>query len=204
MGEAMSAKDIERADFAVALRGYDREEVDAFLRQVAGEHRRLSEALDASQRNVDKPYQSLGSDMGELLQHAKDSADAIRRRAEEDGKQVRQEAKKDAAATREKAEHDAEGVRKAADYEASERIKEAERRARQLMEVEAEARHRLRDIRAELATVVEGMERAEASLAQPQGAPRSDASAQTDDAAPTASGGAAAEPLEEPEKSPAA
>jgi cell division initiation protein len=166
MGQKVSAKDIERADFSVALRGYDRDEVDAFLRSVADEHRRLSEELVEAQRSVEHPYQSLGADMGELLQHAKDSADQIRRKAEDDAKQTRQEAKKNAAATREKAEREAEETRKAAEHDSTARIKEADRRVRQLMEAEAEARQRLHKVRGEVQIVMESMERAEATLGE--------------------------------------
>jgi cell division initiation protein len=166
MGQKVSAKDIERADFSVALRGYDRDEVDAFLRSVADEHRRLAEELVEAQRSVEHPYQSLGADMGELLQHAKDSADQIRRKAEDDAKQTRQEAKKNAEATREKAEREAEETRKSAEHDSTERIKEADRRVRQLMEAEAEARQRLHKVRGEIKIVLESMERAEATLGE--------------------------------------
>jgi DivIVA domain-containing protein len=174
MRETLSARDIERAEFTVVLRGYDRDEVEAFLRQVAEDHGRLTEALESSERHAEKPYESLGADMGELLQHARDSADDLRRRAEEDAKGVRQEAKKDAASIREQAEHEADEIRKAADYDASQRIQEAERRVRRLMEAEAEARHRLHEVRDEIGLVVERMEHAEASLTAPEPEKRGD------------------------------
>jgi cell division initiation protein len=202
MGQKVSAKDIERADFSVALRGYDRDEVDAFLRSVADEHRRLSEELVEAQRNVDHPYQSLGADMGELLQHAKDSADQIRRKAEEDAKQTRQDAKKNAAATREKAEREAEETRKAAEHDSTERIKEADRRVRQLMEAEAEARQRLHVVRGEIKIVMESMERAEATLGE-----RPEEPAEEEPARASKEGGEAAQKQAEQletQKSPAA
>jgi DivIVA domain-containing protein len=164
MGETLSANDITRADFSITMRGYDRDEVDSFLRAVADEHRRITEDLSAARRKADRPYQSFGVDVGELLQHAKDSADKLKRRAEEHAEQTMQEAKKQAAALREKAQHDADATRKAAEYDSEQRIKEAERRVRSLMQAEAEARKRLRDARAEINAVLEQMEHAETSL----------------------------------------
>jgi cell division initiation protein len=164
MGESLSAKEITRADFSISMRGYDRDEVDSFLQTVADEHRRMSEELGAARRKADKPYQSFGADVGELLQQAKDAAEKLKRRAEEQAEQTLQEAKKAAAATREKAQNDANERRKAADYDAEQRIKEAERRVRQLMQAEAESRKRLRDVRAEMKTIIQQMEQAEVSL----------------------------------------
>jgi cell division initiation protein len=164
MRESLSAKDIERAEFSTSLRGYDRDEVDAFLRTVADEHRQLSEALDTSLKTADKPYQRLGADMGELLQHAKDSADQLTKKAEEEAKQSRQDAKQHATAIKEKAEREAGEIKQAAEYEASEHIKAAERRVGELMGAERDARRRLHEIQVEMRMVVEKMQHAEASL----------------------------------------
>ncbi|HEX2235056.1 MAG TPA: DivIVA domain-containing protein [Actinomycetota bacterium] len=164
MAERLSAEEIERADFSIGLRGYDRDEVEAFLRHVAGQQRRLLEEVEASRRRSDKPYHVFGSDVGELLQHAKDSADALRRKAEEDAADIRQQAKKAAAATREKAEQDARDARKAAEYDAGERIKAAEHRVAQLRAEEARARDKLRGVRAELSSVTARLVDVERSL----------------------------------------
>jgi DivIVA domain-containing protein len=164
MRETLSAKDIERAEFSTSLRGYDRDEVDAFLSTVADDHRRLFEALESSRRTADKPYHKLGVEMGELLQHAKDHADQLTRRAEEAAKQSRQEAKRLANEMKEKAERKASEIKQAAEYEVSMRIKDAERRVGELIAAEGDARRRLHDIQAEIRNVMERMQRAEASL----------------------------------------
>jgi cell division initiation protein len=164
MRETLSAKDIEHAEFSTSLRGYDRDEVEAFLRTVADEHRRLSEELDSSRRTAEKPFHRLGADMGELLQHAKDSADQITKQAEEEAKQSRQEAKQQATAIKEKAQREAAEIKEAAEYEASMLVKDAERRVSELMGAENDARRRLHDIQVEIRTVMEGMQHAEASL----------------------------------------
>ena len=168
MRETLSAKDIERAEFSTSLRGYDRDEVEAFLRTVADEHRRLSEDLDSSRSSAEKPYHKLGAEMGVLLQNAKDAADQITKKAEEDAKQARQEAKQQATAIKEKAQREAAEIKQAAQYDASERVKDAERRVDELMEAQRDARQRLHDIQVEIRTVMEGVQHAEASLsAQP-------------------------------------
>jgi DivIVA domain-containing protein len=164
MGETLSAKDITRSDFTVSRRGYDRDEVDSFLRTVADEHSRLLDELSSSQRNADKPYKSFGADVGELLQHAKDSADRLRRTAEEEADRRLRDAKNAATETRERAEHDAQQIRGSAERDASERIKEAEERVALLTEAETEARDMLRDIRAEIAAVLGRLEQVETSL----------------------------------------
>src|SRR5918992_594028 len=78
MKESVSPDQIERATFGMTLRGYDRDEVDIFLRRVADE-------LRESQRlRSEKLYENLGDEIGTLLQHAKDNADAMTKQAEED------------------------------------------------------------------------------------------------------------------------
>jgi cell division initiation protein len=164
MREKESARYIQEADFSGSLRGYDREEVDAFLRSVAEEHQRLIDELSASRRKTDKPFQSLGTEVGELLQRAKDSADGLRGRAQEEAEQIRRQAVEAAAATQRRAEQEAKKVEEAADYEASTKIEEARRRARRLKEAEAEALARVRDVRTELSVLSRRLEDVEAAL----------------------------------------
>lgn len=168
MAEGLSAEEIERADFSIGLRGYDRDEVEAFLRTVAAQQRRLHEEVDASRRRADKPYHVFGSDVGELLQHAKDSADALTRKAEQDADAIRQEARKAAAAAREKAGQEAQGVLKVAEYDAGERIKAAEQRVAELGAEEARVREKLQAVRAEIESVTARLLQVERSLEGPQ------------------------------------
>jgi DivIVA domain-containing protein len=198
MAEGLSAEEIERADFSIGLRGYDRDEVETFLRDVAAQQRRLHEEVDASRRRADKPYQVFGSDVGELLQHAKDSADALRRKAEEDANAIRQQAKKAAAAAREKAGQEAQGVLEGAEYDAGERIKAAEQRVAELRAEEARAREKLQAVRAEIESVTARLLQVERSLDGPpprRTEPRPEAAASV-----PAAQGAEAPTADEPEE----
>src|SRR3989337_1323436 len=59
----ITPEDIETASFTVAIRGYDKQEVEAFLADTADHVRVLTEASGSA-------YVDLGEEMGELLQHA--------------------------------------------------------------------------------------------------------------------------------------
>ena len=109
--EFLSPKEITRKDFPVRLRGYDRVEVEALLQMVAADYERLLH-LVGSARADRKPYETLGDDIGDLLQLAKDKAERLRqdaRRSLAEGEDRR------AARTGEKrgrgAPHGGEGVR---------------------------------------------------------------------------------------------
>lgn len=169
MREASSNEELENTTFSTTLRGYDRDEVDAFVRTVAQEMRELHHG------RTEKLYESLGEEMGGLLQHARDSADemtrgaekqatATRSQAEADAQQARQEAEADAQKTREdaaaralelqqKAGQQASETRAEADREASTRIAEATDRVRQLEETEGQARARVKSLREEVASI---------------------------------------------------
>ncbi|CAN5692293.1 hypothetical protein BH24ACT26_BH24ACT26_22920 [soil metagenome] len=155
MSKDVSVEAIETAEFSTSLRGYDKDEVDAFLRMVGAEHRRLLEAGRTVSNNQEKPYHRLGADVGELLQHAKDSADALKRKAEEDCARMREEAKKSVAAAKEKAEKHAQEIRKAAEYDASERAKDAQRRLEELKAIEASINEQLEELRGRLSSVLD-------------------------------------------------
>lgn len=84
----ITAEGIEKAEFSIKVRGYDREEVDGFLSLVASEVRHLLDKLE----NIDeeKPFESLGAEAGRLLQLAEDAAKATKAAAETELAQERQ------------------------------------------------------------------------------------------------------------------
>jgi cell division initiation protein len=147
MQEELVPEYIEGREFSTSLRGYDKGEVDSFLSSLAAEIR------DYQLANSERLYQNLGEEMGSLLQHAKDSGDAMRKEAEEDAAAIRHSAESDAQRTRADAEQRASEIRSAAEAEATERITEAEDRVHALEKVEREARERVRALRAELEVV---------------------------------------------------
>ena len=157
MATGVDPEGIERADFPTALRGYDKDEVDAYLRQLAAEHRRLV-AASRSAKAPDKPYHRFGEEVGELLQHAKDVADRIKQRAEEDAARRREDAKKAVREMRDKAKREAQQIKQAAEYEAKARLEGAERRLSELRGSETKARERLDELRERFRTVLDQLE----------------------------------------------
>jgi DivIVA domain-containing protein len=190
MSEASSNEDLENTTFSSALRGYDRDEVDSFVRTVAQEMRELH------QGRTEKLYESLGEEMGGLLQHARDSADEMTRSAEEaaaetraqaeaeaqrineaardraralleqaeqDATQARTEAEQDATQARTEAERDAAQTRSEAEQDATTRIAEATEKVQRLEATESETRIRLKALREELASITNDLRMVEAT-----------------------------------------
>ena len=158
MSRRFDTQSLEGVTFSVALRGYDRDEVDAYISQV-------SEAIRGLEGALEKSYLSLGEEMGALLQHAKDSADAmiakgeaeaeatrdaadaaakkIREEAEAESRSVRAAAEEHGRATRSDADNYAQKTRSSADHDASTRIADADNRVGQLRQEESEIRSNL-------------------------------------------------------------
>lgn len=119
---ASSAQDLERVEFATAIRGYDKDEVDTFLRELAVEHNRIAAELSAAKKSADKSYVEMGEEIGDILQHTRDVADQMIKSAEEEAAGIKERA------------------RRAAEQTAT----EAARRADRLKEAEQEIRTRIR------------------------------------------------------------
>lgn len=148
MQPELSADDIEAQSFSSVRRGYDKDEVDTYLRSLAEEIRAYQAA------SAERLYQNLGEEMGSLLQHARDSADAMLKEAEEDAAARRHKAERDAHETRAEAQRQADEIRAAAEADASERIKQADDKVRSLEGLETETRNRLVSLRQEVESVV--------------------------------------------------
>ncbi len=135
----MEPEDIEGRDFFVGLRGYDREEVDHFLAEIAAEQRALLEEVEALRSRpapepvTRDPFEDLGANVTAILRTANDSAtsitaeaqehaDAARRDADEYAARIRRETDDEVEQLRTAALHDAERVRTEAEAEA-ERIR---------------------------------------------------------------------------------
>ncbi len=137
MPQILGPGDIEKADFAVTLQGYARKEVDSFLVKVAQTVRHL-------QATAENPYQTLGEEIGKLLQDARDRADEMVRRTEEETARLHEEAVATANRTREEAEQHAAGREEAADE-----------KVLQLEHIEKDIRQRLHSVRKDLQAVAE-------------------------------------------------
>ena len=125
-------EDIHNAQFSTRVRGYDREEVDAFLSALAAELERLIENQQLLQNQPapmvedEEPYAKLGSDAGKLMQLARDHADrmkndalaeiaAARAAAETEVAELLERAETEASAMRDLAERDAKSIKDDAD-----------------------------------------------------------------------------------------
>jgi DivIVA domain-containing protein len=95
----LTPDDIERKQFLAALRGYDREQVDAFLAEVAEDYRTLLHKIGlfgtqrpSAHRAEGGQLQGLGEHIEKVLRTAAASAREIRATAEEEVARLREEA----------------------------------------------------------------------------------------------------------------
>jgi DivIVA domain-containing protein len=165
MQPELTPEDIDSASFTVAIRGYDKQEVEAFLADVADHVRALTEASSGA-------YVDLGEEMGELLQHARNSADEMTARAQEEVTALRAQVDAEIADKRREAD---EYVQRSTDdisEETKRRREEAEEQARAIIEdaqtrivtlqrEENEARERIRALRLQLLEVTLRLQRFE-------------------------------------------
>ncbi|HZT64171.1 MAG TPA: DivIVA domain-containing protein [Acidimicrobiales bacterium] len=115
----ITPEEIEHKQFMPAVRGYDREEVDAFLRAVAADLRRLTGELEqASERAsaVERDsYDRLGTEVANILRSARDAADATTEEARHAAERTLGEAAEEADRIRREAQAEAERLRAEAD-----------------------------------------------------------------------------------------
>jgi DivIVA domain-containing protein len=145
----LTPQEIAGRQFAPAgRRGFDRDQVTAFLAEVARAHQAVLDELAATAAPPD--FEQLGREAGALLATARQGAESIRREAEEEANQVRAAALEDARtlraradneaaalveeaqATRARAEEEAAAVREEAAADAERTLREAEVAARRL------------------------------------------------------------------------
>jgi DivIVA domain-containing protein len=147
-------EEIDSKEFLITLRGYDKDEVKAFLKAVAADYRAALSSADSGQDAPTSAYEALGKDIGQVLQVAKQSADQLKRKAEEDATSMRRRAEEEAANLRdaassaarrltEEAERHAVQVRAEAEREATEKTASATRRVEKLQSAESKLRQRL-------------------------------------------------------------
>lgn len=101
---ALSPDDIELTTFHITAEGYDKDEVEVFLRAVASDVRALKRELESTQAGSHRPLEALGQEMGALMQHAHDAAGQVRKSAETEAATVLQKAQHDASKARQEAE----------------------------------------------------------------------------------------------------
>ena len=164
MQPELTPEDIDSASFTVAIRGYDKQEVEAFLADVADHVRALTESSGA--------YVDLGEEMGELLQHARNSADEMTARAQEEATALRAQVDAEIADKRREADEyvqrstddiaeEIKRKREGAEEQARAIIEDAQTRIVTLQREEGEARERIRALRLQLLEVTLRLQRFE-------------------------------------------
>ena len=159
----LSPDEIQRKEFDQRTRGYDKDEVRAFLSQVAEDYRA---ALRLGN------YEAVGEEVGRILQTVNDSAAALRTKAtseaeeimakaEAEARQLRDGAQEEAAKLRSQAEVEAQGLREHTNQQVKELVEEAERR---VVELEANVRKETEDKIREADQRVETLRQAERDL----------------------------------------
>ena len=138
------------ANFPTARRGFDQQEVREFLRMVAAEMARMQdrerylegEMRAVRQRGTPVPAELddetltrlLGEETARIVQAARESAAAIRNKAEEAAERMLREAKDEAAALRQEAEQEAARKRKDAEADAEAELSMAKQQGREMVE----------------------------------------------------------------------
>jgi DivIVA domain-containing protein len=172
-GPQVTPEDVHKAQFSTRVRGYDRDEVDAFLLALSTELERLIENQQLLQNQAtsvveeeEEPYAKLGSDAGKLMQLARDHADRIKNEALAEIAAARAAAERSAAELLERAETEASALREMAERDAKTLRDEADR-------AHADAQTRAREVEIESEnlltqahTEVEGLRAAAEAAAQ--------------------------------------
>lgn len=106
---------IKTHKFPLEVRGYERKEVDSFLERLANEY---AHAVQRGGSNTER-WESLGREIGSILEFAKESAERLREEAEQEARELRQKASDEAVKLREQASDDAGRLRREAAEEAA-------------------------------------------------------------------------------------
>ena len=133
--------EIENKRFVVALRGYQTDEVEAFLRAVAADYRAVLGAAG-------EPAESLVEirlETERMLQFAREAEDT-RQKAEQEAAELRRLAQEEATALRESAARESAELRATTNREAEACFAEIARRADELQQGETRLRQQLRSI----------------------------------------------------------
>lgn len=159
----LSPDEIQNQEFEQAMRGYEKEQVRAFLNTVASDYRA---ALRLGN------YEAVGEEVGRILQTVNDSAAALRKKAtseadeilaqaEAAAKSMRDTAAEDAAKLKNQAEVEAQGLRDHTAQQMKELTQDAERR---VVELEAQVRKDTEERMREADQRVEVLRQAERDL----------------------------------------
>ena len=137
--------EIDPPDFPMVVRGYDRQRVNAYLRdlvsRLAAEHDRATQAEQAAANDQPPTFEHLGAEASKVLKLASQSAEVLIEQAKKHGETIVQEAKGQAGDLLEEAKQQAERLHAAARGTLREAADERDR-------ILAEAHERGKEIRA--------------------------------------------------------
>jgi DivIVA domain-containing protein len=132
----LAPQDIANRRFATGgRRGYDREQVEAFLHDVARAYAETLADLQRAQSQSGMSYEQLGREAGAVLEAARQGAESLTKRAHEEVDVMRSTARDDADEIRREAEGEASEILEKAAQEAERAMREAELVARRLRNV---------------------------------------------------------------------
>ncbi len=159
---AFAPEEIQSKEFFTTLRGYDKDEVRAFLSALAEEHQQLLQRVQSPPASSEAGYESLGRGVESVLEAANRAGEDIRREARHETERLATQQREAAAQQVREAERQATEMREAAAIE----VAEAARRVQGLQQVDATLRHRLTTVQSELRSLIEQM----GDVEQPRGA----------------------------------
>ncbi|HVM33728.1 MAG TPA: DivIVA domain-containing protein [Actinomycetota bacterium] len=133
----ITPESFENRTFTTKLRGYDPDEVNEFVAEVAA-------MLRDHKKHADRAYQAVGEEMGEMLQQARDRADSMIASAESKAADTIATANTAAEETRRAAEEAAAAARAGAEEDAARLRADAERAAAETRRTAEEDATRLR------------------------------------------------------------
>jgi DivIVA domain-containing protein len=121
-GMPITPRDIRNNEFAVGMRGYDRDEVHSFLAKVANDYERVLDAVSSARSTQREP----GHDDFGVLAAARAGADDIIQQGAAEAEHVRQQAADEAERVRRDAAEEATSIRQRAREKAARLLAEAE------------------------------------------------------------------------------
>ena len=158
MADSLSPDQIAQRTFRRGLRGYDPQEVEAFLEEVAGSIRDLESRHDAlhtrllelGNRDLTAEFDLISEDVGRILQDAREAAEGMRKRAAGDAEALTEEAQATAVELRSDSWTTGEKLLQDSKKEAAGIVEAAERDSLAIIgEAEREAHRRLSAVRRE-------------------------------------------------------
>lgn len=124
-------EEIKNKEFVTILRGYDKEEVRAFLQAVAADYEAMQEPSGGEEPDREVIYSALGHEIAGILKVARATADQMKARTQEEASRLLEEANEDA-----------EQLRATAEREATGRLEDAARKVEHMRATEMELNRR--------------------------------------------------------------